>query len=83
MSCGYACINCGKCKGEIRKPMAAGYCPFCKHLNDSYATICDRCGMRVPIRPGIRMSDMDNAKACDETGEENHGLRDREHHREA
>jgi hypothetical protein len=55
LSCGYACINCGKCKGEVRKPLAPGYCPACKRQNDAAADVCEQCGMRIPIRPGTRM----------------------------
>lgn len=47
--CGYACVNCGRCRGEEPKyvtPLKSvpGYCVACETLNRPTATICASCG---------------------------------------
>lgn len=56
MSCGYACVNCGKCKGVVRDVTPEGYCPACKFQNDTSSEFCTQCGMRLPQAPGAARS---------------------------
>lgn len=47
--CGYACVNCGRCRGEAPKFVVEqndipGYCRECGHLNRPSATACASCG---------------------------------------
>ena len=56
MSCGYACVNCGKCKGVARPLRCEGICPACGTVNDEGAATCAVCGMPIPPRPGRRRS---------------------------
>ena len=56
MSCGYACVNCGKCKGQVRPLRCEGVCPACGTANSADALVCAVCGMPVPPRPGRRFA---------------------------
>ncbi|MBC2889415.1 zinc-ribbon domain-containing protein [Gordonibacter massiliensis (ex Traore et al. 2017)] len=49
MSCGYACVNCGKCKGESRPLMKPGECPVCHEANPPERRTCSKCGS--PLAP--------------------------------
>lgn len=51
MGCGYACINCGRCKGIV-KPLQPYHCFFCKTDNVEGATFCSNCGKALPVKPG-------------------------------
>ncbi len=47
--CGYACCNCGKCRGEASKHLASlehvpGFCRECDFLNNPTAAVCKSCG---------------------------------------
>lgn len=47
--CGYACVNCGRCRGEAPKyatPLkdVPGYCVACETLNRPTARVCANCG---------------------------------------
>lgn len=53
--CGYACVNCGLCKGENRKPQIAlenikGYCMACGFLNGALDRVCKKCGAELEIK---------------------------------
>lgn len=54
--CGYACINCGRCKGESRFTIAVGLCGFCGERNDPHAMRCASCGKRLTPPPGQSFS---------------------------
>lgn len=54
--CGYACINCGMCKGEKRE-MQLLRCIFCGHENEQEAARCDGCGKPLPRKPGGSQGD--------------------------
>ncbi|GAA6488398.1 hypothetical protein K270103H11_09650 [Gordonibacter urolithinfaciens] len=49
MSCGYACVNCGKCKGKARPLMKPGECPVCHATNPLGSRRCTKCGS--PLAP--------------------------------
>ena len=53
--CGYACINCGKCKGEVKNPLGPGPCTFCGAQNDPASARCSACGKRLLPMPGQSM----------------------------
>lgn len=52
-SCGYACINCGRCKGRLPKPILVPLCPACGHDNPFGSETCEACGGSLELRPGI------------------------------
>lgn len=52
MSCGYACVGCGKCKGISRPILVTGHCPACGFDNEESAVRCARCGRFLPQPPG-------------------------------
>lgn len=52
MSCGYACIDCGKRKGEVRHVLRPGLCPFCQSQNAPDANRCAVCGKPILPPPG-------------------------------
>lgn len=50
--CGYACVNCGRCRGETSAFAASmdrvpGYCTECGTLNGPSAKVCSACGASV------------------------------------
>lgn len=53
MSCGYACVGCGKCKGIVRPLAMPGHCPACGFDNEPDAKTCEKCGMPLPLAPGL------------------------------
>lgn len=57
MSCGYACVGCGKCQGIARPLMAAGLCPACHTQNEADAVRCSGCGMLLPPVAGSLRSE--------------------------
>lgn len=47
--CGYACVNCGRCRGEapafaMDMERVPGYCERCEAINGPTAQICGTCG---------------------------------------
>lgn len=57
--CGYACTNCGRCRGEAPKFVVAqndipGYCSECGELNRPSATVCKRCGATLGNSVALR-----------------------------
>ena len=47
--CGYACVNCGRCKGEapafsIDLENVPGYCAACGTINGPLDEACGECG---------------------------------------
>lgn len=47
--CGYACVNCGRCRGEepqfkMDQSEIPGYCVECGELNRPTAVACKKCG---------------------------------------
>ena len=51
--CGYACINCGKCRGVLPKPILVPKCLECGHDNELGSETCEKCGASLVLRPGI------------------------------
>ena len=49
--CGYACINCGRCRGILPKPILVPRCVACGHENPRGSAVCAACGADVP--PGV------------------------------
>ena len=50
--CGYACVNCGRCRGEVSAFASSmdkvpGYCAACGTLNGPSAKTCSTCGAVV------------------------------------
>ena len=50
--CGYACVNCGRCRGETSAFAASmdrvpGYCTACGTLNGPSAKTCASCGAEI------------------------------------
>ena len=50
--CGYACVNCGRCRGETSAFAASmdrvpGYCAACGTLNGPSAKTCASCGAEI------------------------------------
>ena len=47
--CGYACTNCGRCRGEAPRYLTSledvpGYCAACETLNGPTSSTCKNCG---------------------------------------
>lgn len=47
--CGYACVNCGRCRGEapafaMDMERVPGYCERCEAVNGPTAQVCGMCG---------------------------------------
>ena len=55
MSCGYACVGCGKCKGVVRALTPQGHCPACGFNNEDDEQVCKKCGMPLPSAPGVAL----------------------------
>lgn len=51
--CGYACINCGKCRGVLPKPILVPKCLECGYDNELGSATCEKCGASLELRPGI------------------------------
>lgn len=51
--CGYACINCGLCKGKAPKPILVPKCIVCGTDNEQGSTLCISCGNSLILTPGI------------------------------
>lgn len=51
MGCGYACIGCGRCRGESRKLNITTVCFRCGHDNEPGARRCSQCGLEMPRPP--------------------------------
>ncbi len=54
MSCGYACVGCGRCRGKPRELNITTVCFRCGHDNPKEATHCERCGLEMPRLPAPR-----------------------------
>ncbi|GAA6488399.1 hypothetical protein CE91St32_09580 [Gordonibacter pamelaeae] len=52
MSCGYACIGCGRCRGKPRALNITAVCFRCGHENPPEATTCEQCNLELPRLPG-------------------------------
>lgn len=52
-TCGYACINCGRCKGRMPKPILVPLCPFCGYDNPFGSETCEKCGGSLELQPGV------------------------------
>lgn len=52
-SCGYNCINCGRCKGKPPKPIFVPVCLRCGHTNPLGSEICESCGFSLKLVPGV------------------------------
>lgn len=52
-SCGYACINCGRCKGRLPKPILVPRCMACGYENPLGSVICAKCGASLELKPGV------------------------------
>ena len=52
-TCGYACVNCGRCKGRLPKPILVTRCVACAHENPRGSEVCEACGASLLLRPGI------------------------------
>ncbi len=52
MSCGYACVGCGKCRGKPKELRITPACPRCGYLNEVSARVCAECGMEMPRAAG-------------------------------
>ena len=51
--CGYACMNCGKCRGILPKPIFVPKCIACGHENPFGSERCEACGASLELKPGI------------------------------
>lgn len=51
-SCGYNCINCGRCKGKPPKPIFVPVCIYCGNTNPLGSEVCSRCGKSLKLIPG-------------------------------
>ncbi|MGI6033800.1 MAG: hypothetical protein ACOX69_10320 [Coriobacteriales bacterium] len=51
-TCGYACINCGRCKGRAPKPIYVPVCIYCGHTNPFGSKTCEACGKSLKLIPG-------------------------------
>jgi hypothetical protein len=51
--CGYACINCGLCRGEIKDPILVTKCLQCGFENERGSKICAKCGASLSLQAGI------------------------------
>lgn len=52
MSCGYACIGCGRCRGKPRELNITSTCFRCGHTNPQGAVKCEQCGLEMSRLPG-------------------------------
>ena len=52
-SCGYNCINCGRCKGRPPKPILVPVCIHCGHSNPLGMLACEVCGSSLELVPGV------------------------------
>ena len=50
---GYACINCGRCKGRLPKPILVPRCVACEHENPFGSEVCEACGASLELRTGV------------------------------
>ena len=48
--CGYACINCGRCRGILPKPILVPRCVACGHENPRGSAVC---AASLELRPGV------------------------------
>ncbi|MCI2242528.1 zinc-ribbon domain-containing protein [Adlercreutzia faecimuris] len=51
--CGYACMNCGQCRGVLPKPILVPRCVACGHENPRGSRACEACGASLELRPGV------------------------------
>lgn len=51
--CGYACINCGSCRGEIPRPIYVTMCVYCGFKNSEGSLRCERCGASLRLQSGV------------------------------
>lgn len=51
MSCGYACVSCGRCRGKPRKLNITTVCFRCGHKNPEGAVRCENYGLELPRPP--------------------------------
>lgn len=51
--CGYACMNCGKCRGILPKPIYVPKCITCGYDNPFGSVECENCGASLELKPGI------------------------------
>lgn len=56
--CGYVCCNCGRCRSDSKFVKPFGTCPACGELNDVAAAVCEYCGTKLTVPPGVRRSDV-------------------------
>lgn len=68
MSCGYACVGCGKCTGTPKPMLETGTCPACGYQNTSDAIRCVECGRPLPPRPGMATAKPVGAEDGDGSG---------------
>lgn len=54
MSCGYACISCGKCRGKPRELSITTVCFRCGHKNGDGDRKCAKCGLELPRLPAAK-----------------------------
>lgn len=64
MSCGYACVSCGRCRGKPRELKTDTICFRCGFENPPEASRCERCGLEIP-----RLPDADQANARPDNAE--------------
>ena len=50
--CGYACINCGLCKGKAPKSFLLSRCIVCGTDNEQGTAVCKTCGNSLILTPG-------------------------------
>ena len=71
MSCGYACVGCGRCRGKPRELNITSTCFRCGHENPPEASACERCGLELPRLPGPTASR--TSSTCGSRADSPHG----------
>ena len=61
MGCGYACIGCGRCRGEPRRLNISATCFRCGFDNEQGVRRCARCGLELPRPP---QAGSDDRRGC-------------------
>lgn len=51
--CGYACMNCGSCRGVLPKPIFVPRCIECGYDNPFGSEVCEKCGASLMLKPGV------------------------------
>lgn len=47
------CFNCGRCRGELPKPIVVPVCLACGYRNERGVSVCSKCGESLELKPGI------------------------------